>query len=185
MTPDDIALQRIFGKSFGAADRSTAADAEAIASAADPTRRTTIQDANANSGWYSPSRSIFGAELDQSLGVRPGSAGLLPVDDDYVDHGDTGAVADDLDPLASIVETEMSDGWTDTVAAYASTHEGFTTDEVLTGAFGMVAEFVDRADQMRVAAILRDIGCTKERVMRDGERVTVWSATPSATPSAD
>ncbi len=73
------------------------------------------------------------------------------------------------------------------VAAYARSHDAFTADEVLTGAFGMVAEFIDKADQMRVAEILRGLGYVKDRVTRDGERVVTWrAATPVATPlSAD
>jgi hypothetical protein len=174
MTHDDIAMQAIYGKGYGSADKSTVSDAEAVASAADPSRRNQSPEANDSAGWFRPSRSVFGAALDQELGIKPGAAGLMPVDEDWHDHLDTEPVVAAVDPLAEIVGVEMSDGWRDTVAAYAGSHADFTTDQVLVDAFGMVAEFVERADQMRVAEILRQLGYDMKQRRVNGERQNLW-----------
>jgi hypothetical protein len=165
MTPDDIALQAIYGKGYGRADKSTVADEESARSADDLGRRTVDEDVNVNSGWYQPSRSIFGAVLDQELGVKPGAAGLQPLESDYGD-----VIADDLPEVEAVPAIDAD------IRAYIESNPGavLTTATLLTGALHMVEEHIGRGDEMELAEAMTRLGYTKAQRRIDGARVWVW-----------
>lgn len=165
MNNDDEAIARLYGHAYGAAHKDQEQAAESALSAADPARRTTIQDVNAYSGWYRPSRSIFGAELDQELGVKPGAAGLMPLESDYGD-----VIADDLPEVEAVPAIDAD------IRAYIESNPGavLTTATLLTGALHMVEEHIGRGDEMELAEAMTRLGYTKAQRRIDGARVWVW-----------
>ncbi|WP_233850444.1 hypothetical protein [Paraburkholderia sp. HD33-4] len=168
MTPDDIAMQAIFGKGFRA-DQSAVAAEESARSAADPTRRTVVENVNAGSGWYKPSRSIQGADVDEGLGLRPGVAGLHP-DDDPDRHDHVEMVVDDLP------EVEAAPAIDADICAYIESNPEavLTTATLLTGALHMDAEHIGRGDEMELAEAMGRLGYEKTQRRIDGARVWVW-----------
>lgn len=165
MHNDDEAIQRLYGRAYGAAHKDQEQAAESALSAADPSRRTTIQDANAGSGWYHASRSIFGAALDQELGVKPGAAGLVPDESDYAD-----VTADDLPEVEAVPAIDRD------LRAYIESNPDavLTTAALLTGALHYVAEDIGRGDEMELAEAMTRLGYEKAQRRVDGARVWVW-----------
>lgn len=177
---DDAVIAALYGRAYGPAHADNLVNDEAARSALDPTRRlSTASDDLSQQVGFSPARAVFGA-VDQYLGIRPGVAGLPLADDpDFQDWAETAPAGDaapvDETAAPDIVGTEMSDGWHDTVAAYAASHADFTTDQVLIEAFGMVPEYVEKSDQMRVAEILRALGFESHQKRVNGERQNLWN----------
>jgi len=172
---DDSFMRALYGPNYGKAHHDQLPGEESARSAVDPSRRTQTTDANENSGWYLPSRSIFGSDNDQHLGLMPGAAGLASSHGSDDKDSEQEIDLENEDPRAAVVGMEMSDGWTDTVAAFAASHDAFATDQVLIDAFGMVPEFIEKADQMRVAEILRGLGYESKQKRVGAERQNLWS----------
>ncbi|MFM0558938.1 cupin domain-containing protein [Paraburkholderia sediminicola] len=164
MNNDDEAIARLYGRAYGPAHKDHVQAAESALSAADPSRRTVVDDVNSGSNWYRPSRSIQGAGVDQSLGLRPGVAGLMPADSDYAD-----VTADDLPEVEAVPAIDRD------LRAYIESNPGVTliTASLLTGAMHLVGE-TTRADEMELAEAMTRLGYEKAQRRIDGARVWVW-----------
>ena len=156
-TDDDRILQAIYGKAYGPADKSTIANREAAASAADPGRRVGSSDA-IPLNYYDPrptaAAPVFPpAQIDDPILVDD-----LPEDD--------GEPAMDRDLRAWLAENP------DAV---------LTTQALLTNALHYVEEHISRADEMELAESMGRLGYEKSQRRFDGARAWVWvSQTPGA-----
>jgi predicted P-loop ATPase len=77
---------------------------------------------------------------------------------------------------ADRLQFESSDPWDRAVSAYLTTKgEPFTIAHLLECVFEMREGYQDRKTQMRVASILKGMGCKSKQVTKDGVRVRVWT----------
>jgi len=183
-TSDDLALQAIYGKSYGPAHKDKLQDEESARRAVDLSRKPPIYDASVQAG-FTPARSVFGKDTDAMLGLRPGVAGLPPEDIDWEDAVDTQPVViDDLPPEDS--ESAMD---RDIRTWLAENPEAvLTTQELLTSALHYVPDCITRSDEMELAEAMQRLGYEKAQRRIDGVRAWVWvrradelSQTPDST----
>ena len=183
-TSDDLALQAIYGKGYGPAHKDQLQAEESVRSAADPSRRTAVDDISVHAG-FAPARSVFGKSADEMLGLRPGVAGLPPEDIDWEDAVDTQPmVIDDL-PWEDSEPTMDRD-----IRAWLAENPDavLTTQELLTSALHYVQDCITRSDEMELAEAMQRLGYEKTQRRIDGVRAWVWvrradelSQTPDST----
>lgn len=175
-TSDDLALQAIYGKAYGPAHKDQLQAEESVRSAADPLRRTAVDDISAHAG-FAPARSVFGKNADDMLGLRPGVAGLPPEDIDWEDAVDTQPVTidepvviDDLPPEDSepAMDRDIRVWLTENPEAVP------TTQELLTSAMHYVPDCITRSDEMELAGAMQRLGYEKAQRRINGVRTWVW-----------
>lgn len=167
---DDLALQALYGKSWGAARKDQLQGEESVRSAADPSRRTSVDDISKQAG-FAPARSLFGASTDMAMGLLPGVGGLPPEDVDWEDAVDTQPIV--IDDLPDEVSEPAMDS---DLRAWLAERSGavLTTQMLLTDALHYVEDHITRADEMELAEAMHRLGFEKAQRRIDGSRTWVW-----------